>query len=130
MLREYGSRVLGFFGVSVIVISIIIALIPHSDLDKNGCYTPETIANHEGAKGCVDFTVGYTYTSSKGNKFIDQKQDYTAGAGVYIPVGTAAANIDLSKFNGKNVSVSGTIQEYDNAPQITVTNSSQVGIYQ
>jgi hypothetical protein len=99
-----------------------------SDTDSNGCFTSDTVREHEGVNGCVDFKVGYTYTSSKGNKFIDQYQNYTSGFAVYIPSTSAASGVNLSQFDNKNVKVSGYIQDYQGGPEIIVTDLSQIKI--
>jgi len=102
---------------------------PSNGLDANGCYTPATVRNYENMNGCVDFNVGYTYTDSAGTVFIDQLMNYTAGVEVYIPYNSAAASINLSQLQGKNIKATGYIQNYYGAPQVTVTELSQIGIY-
>ena len=98
-------------------------------LDANGCYTPDTVRSHENTTGCVDFNVGYTYRDSAGTVFIDQLTDYTDGVEVYIPYNSDAASIDLSQVQGKNIKATGPISDYNGAPQVTVTELSQIGIY-
>ncbi len=99
-------------------------------LDVNGCYTPDTVRSHENTNGCVDFNVGYTFRDRAGTVFIDQLTNYTAGVEVYIPYNSAAASIDLSQLQGKNIKATGPISDYNGAPQVTVTELSQIGIYQ
>lgn len=101
----------------------------NNGLDANGCYTPATVRSHENTNGCVDFNVGYTYTDSAGTVFIDQLTNYTDGVEVYIPYNSAAASINLAQLQGKNIKATGPISNYDGAPQVTVTELSQIGIY-
>lgn len=101
-----------------------------SDLDSNGCFTSKNVRDHEGENGCVDFHVSYTYESSKGNKFIDEFQDYSSGFSIYIPVSSSASNVDLNQFNDKDIKVTGEISNYQGGPQVIVTNLSQIKIYQ
>lgn len=102
---------------------------PANDKDSNGCYTPETVRKHYGETDCVDFQVGYTHETSAGTKFIDEKVDYSSGFVAYIPWDSAANDIDLSAIDGKNIRVSGYIQQYNGYPEIVVNNRSQVGVY-
>jgi cytoskeletal protein RodZ len=100
-----------------------------SDKDANGCYTPATVRNHYGETACVDFNVGYTSQDSAGTKFIDQLTNYTAGFVGYIPWNSSANDINLSQLDGKNIKITGYIQEYDGYPEIVINELSQVGIY-
>jgi hypothetical protein len=103
---------------------------PPSDKDANGCYTPETVRKHYGENDCVDYNVGYTYETSAGTKFLDQLVDYTSGFVGYIPWDSAASGINLSSLDGKDIKVTGLIQEYNGYPEIIINNSSQVSAYQ
>lgn len=97
--------------------------------DANGCYTPATVRDHYGENDCVDFTVGYTYETSAGTKFIDEKQDYQDGFVVYIPYNSAFSSVDLSQFEGKQIKASGLIKKYNGYPEIEADDYSQVSIY-
>jgi hypothetical protein len=102
---------------------------PPSDKDANGCYTPDTVRNHYGETACVDFNVGYVYEDSAGTKFIDQLTNYTSGFVGYVPYNSDANDIDLSQLDGKNIKITGYIQQYDGYPEIVVNELSQVQIY-
>lgn len=93
------------------------------------CYTPENVREHYGETHCVDFTVGYTYETSAGTKFIDEKQDYQNGFVVYVPAGSNFSSVDLNQFDGKKVSATGLIKEYNGYPEIEATEYSQVSVY-
>lgn len=102
---------------------------PVSDKDTNGCYTPDNIRSHYGETACVDYNVGYTHETSAGTKFIDQLANYTAGFVGYVPYNSNAEGINLSQLDGKNIKVTGLIQEYSGYPEIVINELSQVGIY-
>lgn len=106
------------------------AVEPPSDKNTNGCYTPETVRNHYGETDCVDFQVGYTFETSGGTKFIDEKVDYQNGFVVYIPRDSEFSTVALSQFDGKTVKVTGLINSYNGYPQIEATSYSQVKIYE
>lgn len=103
---------------------------PPSDRDNNGCYTPDNVRKHYGETDCVDFSVGYTYVTSAGKKFIDEKQDYTSGFVVYIPRNSNFSSVDLAQFGGKKIKATGLIKEYNGYPEIEATEYSQVKVYQ
>ena len=100
-----------------------------SGLDSNGCYTPSTVRQHENTTGCVDFNVAYAYKDNAGTVFIDQLADYTEGVEVYIPYNADASDINYQQLIGKNIKATGPIQDYNGAPQVTVTELSQIVIY-
>jgi hypothetical protein len=90
------------------------------------CYSGAQAANEIGTTGCVEFTVGYTYTSSKCNAYLDQYTDYSSGFEVWIPDGCGLGTTLLSEYAGKTIDVSGTISNYEGAPEIQVTSASQI----
>ena len=92
------------------------------------CFTPENVRDHYAENGCVEFTVGYTYETAAGTKFIDEKEDYKNGFVIYIPKDSAFSDTELSQYEGKNVRVSGLISQYSGYPQITATDEGQVEI--
>lgn len=98
------------------------------DRDANGCYTPNTVRRHYGENACVDYTVGYVYETSAGTQFLDEKSDYADGFVGYIPYN--AEHLDINSLEGKNIKVTGQIQEYNGYPEIVISSASQVGIYQ
>ena len=102
---------------------------PPSDKDENGCYTPSTVRKHYGETDCVVFTVAYTYETSAGTKFIDEKVDYKNGFAVYIPRDSNFSTVELSQFEGKKIKATGLISEYNGSPQIEATEYSQVTIF-
>lgn len=94
------------------------------------CYTAAQAWNEEGQTGCVTMTVGYTYAASSGNDYLDQYQDYSSGVGVWIPSGYSFGSSLLNKYSGQTINVSGTITQYDGAPEIEVTSPSQITLAQ
>lgn len=94
------------------------------------CYSAEEAGEHVGERDCVDFNVGYTYETSAGTKFIDQYENYSEGFQIYIPAGSSASSMPLAQFDDKDIRVSGLIRDYNGATQITVTDSSQIKIFE
>jgi len=102
---------------------------PSSDRGANGCYTSETVRKHYGENDCIVYSVGYTYETSAGTKFLDEKVSYTTGFVGYIPRGSAASGIDINALRGKNIKVTGNIQEYNGYPEIIINDASQVKVF-
>jgi len=102
---------------------------PPSDKDSNGCYTPDNVRKHYGETACVDYNVGYVYETRSGTKFLDQLSNYTSGFVGYIPYNSNANNININSLNGKNIKISGYIQQYNGYPEIIINNPSQVDLY-
>jgi hypothetical protein len=93
------------------------------------CYTASQAANEIGQTGCVQF-VGYAYTSSKGEMYLDQYLSAPYGFSVWIPAGYSFGPSVLSKYSGQNINVSGTITSYEGEPEIEVTSASQITLAQ
>jgi hypothetical protein len=93
---------------------------------QTGCFTAAQAWNEIGRSGCVQFAVGYTSTSAAGNAFLDQYSDYTTGFSVWIPSEYAFGSTAIAEYAGRTVRVTGRISSYHGAPQIEVTNSSQI----
>lgn len=134
-----------FYGGLAIIVAVIVGVVYFSNqhdkqpppvaptvspgsVNNPSCYTSNEASNHEGESGCVDFHVGYVYESSRGNKFLDESQNYTSGFSVYIPSDSSASNIDLNQYDGKNIEVTGEITNYNGAPEIIVTDPSQIKV--
>ena len=90
------------------------------------CFTAAQSWNEIGQTGCVQFLVGYTYVSAAGNAYLDQYADYSTGFGVWIPAGYSFGSADTAKYAYQTIDVTGVITSYDGAPQIEVTDSSQI----
>jgi hypothetical protein len=102
---------------------------PSSGKDSNGCYTPDNVRKHYGETACVDYNVGYVYETRSGTKFLDQLSNYTAGFVGYIPYDSNANNMDINSLDGKNIKVSGYIQQYNSYPEIVINDPAQVSVY-
>lgn len=100
---------------------------PKTEKNSNGCYTTDVVRNHYGENACVEFTVGYTYKTKAGTKFIDEKVNYKDGFVIYVPRDSNFSTVDLEKLKGKTLRVTGLIEEYSGYPQIKATEYSQVG---
>lgn len=90
------------------------------------CFTAAQSWNEIGRTVCVQFRVGYTYVSAAGNAYLDQYADYSTGFGVWIPAGYSFGSADTAKYAYQSIDVTGVITSYDGAPQIEVTDSSQI----
>jgi hypothetical protein len=97
---------------------------------RNDCITAEQAWNSIGKNTCVEFTVGYTYVSKAGNAYLDQYSDYSKGFEVWIPSNYSFGSDLTSKYANKTIYVSGTIKKYQGAPEIEVTDPSQVQLAQ
>ncbi|HUD10131.1 MAG TPA: hypothetical protein VMR28_00480 [Candidatus Saccharimonadales bacterium] len=94
------------------------------------CWTATQSWNEIGQTGCVTFT-GYADTSDSGQMYLNQdSSDYADGFSVWIPSGESFGQSVLSQYSGQSISVSGTITQYKNAPEIEVTSASQIQLAQ
>ena len=94
------------------------------------CFPAAQAASKEGQNGCIQFMVGYTYTSAKGEMYLDQYSDYTSGFSVWIPSGYSFGPAALSQYANKTIDVTGQITSYNGAPEIEVTSASQIQLAQ
>jgi hypothetical protein len=95
-----------------------------------GCFSAEQSWHEIGQRGCVTFSVGYTYASSRCNAYLDQYSNYSSGFSVWIPDGCGLGATLLSEYANKTIQVTGTITQYSGAPEIEVTDSSQIQLAQ
>lgn len=94
------------------------------------CFTAAQSWNEIGQTGCVTFT-GYAYTSSSGQMYLDQDpNNYSNGFSVWIPAGESFGPSILNQYSGVQINVSGSITQYDGAPEIIVTDASQIQLAQ
>lgn len=101
-----------------------------AQVSTQSCIPASQAASQEGQTACVTFTVGYTYTSSKCNAYLDQYSNYSSGFSAWIPDGCGLGSTLISEYANKNINVTGTITSYNGAPEIEVTNASQVQLAQ
>jgi hypothetical protein len=99
--------------------------ITHS-VSRPRCLSASQTWNDIGYSGCVQFTVGYVYTSDSGQNYLDQYSDYSSGFAVWIPSNYSFGADLVSRYDGATIDVTGTISSYDGAPQIEVTDPSQL----
>lgn len=90
------------------------------------CFSSAQAAAEIGQAGCVRFTVGNAYTSSSGQMYLNEFSNYASGFSVWIPAGNAFGAALLTMYANKTIVVSGTITSYNGAPEIVVTDASQV----
>lgn len=83
-----------------------------------------------GQKRTVSFYVANTAQENFGQEeFLDEKVNYKHGFSVYIPgniVSEFGFNDPATIFKNKTIKVTGNIVQYNGAPQIVLTNSSQI----
>jgi len=93
---------------------------------KSNCFTAAQAWSEIGSTGCVTFT-GYSYISYSGQMYLDQNvNDYANGFSVWIPAGESFGSSILEEYSGVPINVSGTISSYNGAPEIEVTDASQI----
>jgi hypothetical protein len=97
--------------------------------NSSSCVSADQAAANEGQNGCVEF-VGYAYTASSGQIYLDESTSPPYGFSVWIPTGTSGGSSLVSEYSGKKIDVSGYIQDYKGEPEIEVTDSSQITLVQ
>ncbi len=99
-------------------------------IHKSNCISATQARSHIGQHKCIEYKVGYTYTSWRGNTFLDQYQAYRNGFSVYIPDGSGLSSNTARSYLGKTIDVTGTITLYKGEPEIEVADPSQVKLAQ
>ena len=94
------------------------------------CLSASDAWKNIGKSGCVNFTVGYTFVSPEGNTYLDQNQNYSTGIQVWIPARYTFGRSLTTQYANKNINVTGTITRYRGAPEIEVTDPSQIQLAQ
>ena len=112
-----------FFIVSSIMVGAMYASAKHSD---GNCISVEQSWHEVGHHKCVTFHAGYVYTSWQHNTFIDQTSNYSQGFSVYVPNGSGLSSETAHSYLNKTIDVTGTITSYRGAPQIMVSDPSQI----
>ncbi len=84
--------------------------------------------NAIGQQATVQYFVGYPYTSSAGNEFLNQEQNYLSGftAVVYSDDISNFATDPLAEYGNTTVDVTGTITQYGGHPEMIVSKPSQI----
>jgi hypothetical protein len=91
-------------------------------------YTPQDAAKHVGETCTIIGTVD-GFKQSKGRIFLDMGGRYPNQAfTAYIPPESAAQFADAAKYEGRTISVSGTITLYKGRPEIKVNSPSQITV--
>lgn len=92
-------------------------------------YTYTEAPDHVGEYAHVTGTLVDAYTSSSGTVFLDFCKSYkTCPFSAVIFAGDAAAFGDLSRYNGKPVTVTGTITNYQGRAEIKLSKPSQLSM--
>jgi DNA/RNA endonuclease YhcR with UshA esterase domain len=95
---------------------------------QNKCLTAQETWTHIGETTCVEFTVESPYQSSKGNVFLNEKQNYKTGFTVFIP-SASVRNFNgnpVSLYGYKTIRVTGLLRTYQGHPEIIVNSPSQI----
>jgi len=103
--------------------------IPPQQQTASNCITPSQAINDEGngQSECVQFAVGSTYVSSAGNAYLDENSDSSNyGFIVWMPSSDSFGSSATSQYANQQVDVTGNITQYDGAPEIQVTDPSQI----
>jgi len=94
------------------------------------CLTAQEAWSHIGETACVEFTVESPYQSSKGNVFLNEKQNYKTGFTVFIP-SASVRNFNgnpISLYGYKTIQVTGLLKMYQGHPEIIVNDPNQIKI--
>jgi len=94
------------------------------------CLTAQEAWSHIGETACIEFTVENPYQSSKGNVFLNEKQNYKTGFTVFIP-SNSVRNFNgnpVSLYGYKTIQVTGLLRMYQGHPEIIVNSPSQINI--
>lgn len=113
-----------FLGIFAVI--VIVSVIAIYSVNRTSCLTASQSWNYIGKHECVQFKVGYAYTSWKNNTFLDQYSNYRSGFAVYVPDGSGLSSSEARGFLNKTIAVTGTITRYQGAPQIQVSDPSQI----
>lgn len=92
------------------------------------CSTGAQAKSDIGQHACVTFHVSHIASSWKGDVFLDEKTDYRQGFAVYLPSGSGVTRAQAQRYMNQDISVTGTITSYRGAPQVMVSDPSQLGV--
>ena len=84
--------------------------------------------NAIGQEATVQFSVGYPYTSTAGDEFLNEKQNYLSGftAVIYRSELSNFQTDPVTEYGNSTVDVTGTITQYEGHPEIIVSEPSQI----
>lgn len=113
---------------SVAIVVVLLSLLPLGAevLAARSCVSGAQSWNEIGQHACVTFRVARVGTSWQGDTFLDERTDYTRGFSVYVPNGSGLSRDQARSYMNKDIAVTGTITSYRGAPQIMVSDPSQV----
>jgi hypothetical protein len=93
--------------------------------------TAEQAWKHIGEVRTVRYYVGNPFRSSRGNVFLNEKQDYKTGFTTVIFATIAPVFGDpLQKFGYHTIEVSGLIRMYEGHPEIIVNVPTEIAVIQ
>jgi DNA/RNA endonuclease YhcR with UshA esterase domain len=92
--------------------------------------TADQAWNHIGDSATVQYQVGYATADSKGDEFLNQKQNYLSGftAVIFASDLSTFQNDPEATYGGATIDVTGTIQSYEGHPEIVVNDPSQIAM--
>lgn len=99
---------------------------PATSSSATGCFTAAQAWHEIGHTACVQFTVGSTDVSTAGNAYLDQFSNYKSSFSVWIPSAYAFGSTAVTRYANQIIRVTGVISSYEGAPQIEVTDPSQI----
>jgi hypothetical protein len=114
------------FGLMFLLISIPLLVVENRSVDS--CISTERAWHEIGRHECVTFNAGYVFTSWQHDTFIDQSSNYSQRFSVYVPNGSGLSSETAHSYLNKSIDVTGTITSYRGAPQIMISDPSQVKI--
>ncbi len=91
-----------------------------------GIITPEEAKNHIGETATVRGKIFGVHISQKGDAFINVGAAHPNAPFTAVCFGGAIPADDLKKFDGKTVSIKGTIKEFKGQPEIVLDSADQI----
>ena len=96
---------------------------------SNNCVSYIKADDFVGERKCIYGKVINVYVSKKGNVFLDFCQDYrTCPFSAVIFQLNVSKFSDLSKYQGKNIELTGLIKTYKGRPEIVINEPQQIKI--
>src|SRR5256885_9293004 len=110
-----------------LVVCTLVGLLERTEAKEEAEYTALEAAKHIGETASVTDKVEDAYQAKGGNVFLNLGGKHPNEAfAVFIPASNASAFKDVKIYEGKTVTVSGKIVEYQGKPEIVVKSPAQI----
>jgi hypothetical protein len=111
----------GIAAGALLCAGFLFAFTPHSKYISTG-----DAKNHIGESAVVAGTVSEIHVTRKGTVLIDMDGSFPTEQFTAVWLAPGAPVAQIQNFDGKTISVKGTIQEYRGRPEIILTSMSQI----